>query len=329
MPQTYTGNTYVLEGTAQPPDNPNDNTNHTGDGFKCFGISDFDDATKLYVSKIIVSEGAVFDIRAEYAWRSKVVLDGGTFANTCRSMANTTWGGSGVGALTADSSLDIRFSTVFGDSNGKGDTNLGGYTLNATIAASQTLYLRSSYITNGVFAVSGEGTLGNTVTATDMSNATLELGCAINMGQKLSVKNYTALYTGNNNWNNAELSVTGTFKPIADRFYGPKMQDGSTMDFTEVESFPLANAFTGGNRTITFAADSVIYVNVRNSRAERGAIAKNTPYILEWGANKATREASASFILVDENGPVTDFVLEQDDVGLKIKYVGGMKISIR
>jgi hypothetical protein len=93
------------------------------------------------------------------------------------------------------------------------------------------------------------------------------------MGQKLSVKNYTALYTGNNNWNNAELSVTGTFKLIADRFYGPKMQDGSTMDFTEVESFPLANAFTGGNRTITFAADGVIYVNVRNSRAERGAIA--------------------------------------------------------
>ena len=329
--QTYTGNTYVLEGTARPPDNSGDNTAHTGDGFQCFGVADFDDAAKLYVSKIIVSEGAVFDIRGEYAWRAKTVLAGGTFANTCKDMTHTTWGGSGVGALTADSSLDISCTTIFGDSNGKGDTNLGGYTLSATIAAGKVLHLRCSCITNGVFAVSGEGTLGNAVSATDMSNTTLELGCAINMGQPLTVKNYTSLYNGNSayNYNSAKMSVTGTFKPVTDKFYGPEMQNGSTMDLSEVASFPLVSAFTSGNRTISFASGATINVKLGNSRAECSAIARNTPYILEWGTNKATRQESASFILVGEDGPVENFVLEQDATGLKIKYVGGMMIYIR
>ncbi len=327
--QTYTGNTYVLEGTARPPDNSGDNDSHTGDGFQCFGVATFDEAAKLYVSKIIVSEGAVFDIRGEYAWRSKTVLAGGTFANTCKDMTHTTWGGSGVGALTADSSLDISCTTVFGDSNGKGDTNLGGYTLNATIAAGKALHLRSSRITNGVFAVSGEGTLGNAVTATDMSNATLELGCAINMGQPLTVKNYTSLYNGNSayNYNSAKMSVTGTFKPVTDKFYGCQMQDGSTIDLNaRTGAWDTTSAFTSGSKTVSFAGGATVTIDL-SQRADRKAIAvSDNQYVVTWAAS--AKPADSVTFVPDEDTASYGWTFERDDNGIKLKPKPGFMIRI-
>jgi hypothetical protein len=326
--QNYCGNTYILEGTAQPPDETGTSLNYSGTGFG--STIDWDDAAKLYKSKIIVSNGAVFDIRAGYAWRSKIVLDGGTLANTCADMIKNTWGGSGVGALTADSNLDVSCTIVFGDDNGKGDTNLGGYTLRAKIAESRALYLRCSYITNGVLAVTGTGTIGNN-TATTMTDATLDLGTAINMSSPLTVKNYIARYEGNNFYNTSRLTVTGVFKPVSGCFFGPYLTDGAAIDFSEVKNFPLVNQSSSGhnNKNITFAEGEIsIGIKIGKTRAEFHKIANESPYLLMWG-QKVVRQANAKFVFSDKPDISKEFVLKQDEIGLKVVYVGGMSIKVR
>ena len=105
----YTGGTFIDEGTAQPPDGSDSATSYSYDNFKAFGLGE-----------IIVASGATFDLRANYSYRSHIVLNGGTLTNTKANMTKTTWGGSGIGRLDADSTNNVPCSIVFGDSNGKG-----------------------------------------------------------------------------------------------------------------------------------------------------------------------------------------------------------------
>ena len=276
-PQTYTGGTLITEGVAQPPDGSGANTTYSGDAFKAFGPGVFD--------IIEVSQGAVFDLRANYAYRSFVRLDGGTLRNSNADMSKTTWGGSGIGSLTKDSALEVTRNTVFGDPNGYGDMALGGYTLNVTIASGKHWYVRSSFFTGGGKVVIGTTGWLHPVVDVDASTVDFVVNSAIQLDGQLDVHDYEAQWSGAGyNKGSAALNVHGTFKPSAhDYFYGCTLMDGSTIDLSNrTGALPLTSAFTDtGKKTLEFASGATLSVLASSKNATRNA---NGKQIISWSA---------------------------------------------
>ena len=276
-PQTYTGGTLIAAGVAQPPDGSGANTTYSGDAFKAFGPGVLD--------IIEVSQGAVFDLRANYAYRSFVRLDGGTLRNSNADMSKTTWGGSGIGSLTKDSVLEVTRNTVFGDLNGYGDMNLGGYTLNVTIASGKHWYIRCISCTGGGKVVVGATGWLHPVVDVDASTVDFVVNSAIQLDGQLDVHDYEPQWSGAGyNKGSKALNVHGTFKPAAhDYFYGCTLMDGATIDLSNrTGALPLTSAFTDtGKKTLEFA--SGVTVNVLAS-AKNATKTANGKQIISWSA---------------------------------------------
>ena len=232
-----------------------------------------------------MSQGAVFDLRANYAYRSFVRLDGGTLRNSNADMSKTTWGGSGIGSLTKDSALEVTRNTVFGDPNGYGDMALGGYTLNVTIASSKHWYVRSSFFTGGGKVVIGTMGWLHPVVDVDASTVDFVVNSAIQLDGQLDVHDYEAQWSGADyNKGSAALNVHGTFKPSAhDYFYGCTLMDGSTIDLSNrTGALPLTSAFTDtGKKTLEFASGATLSVLASSKNATRNA---NGKQIISWSA---------------------------------------------
>ena len=276
-PQTYTGGNLIAAGIAQPPDGSGANTTYSGDAFKAFGPGIF--------NIIEVSQGAVFDLRANYAYRSFVRLDGGTLRNSNADMSKTTWGGSGIGSLTKDSALEVTRNTVFGDPNGYGDMVLGGYTLNVTIASGKHWYVRSSFFTGGGKVVIGTMGWLHPVVDVDASTVDFVVNSAIQLDGQLDVHDYEPQWSGAGyNKGSKALNVHGTFKPSAhDYFYGCTLMDGATIDLSNrTGALPLTSAFTDtGKKTLEFASGATVNVLASPKNATRNA---NGKQIISWSA---------------------------------------------
>ena len=276
-PQTYTGGTLIAAGVAQPPDGSGANTTYSGDAFKAFGPGVLD--------IIEVSQGAVFDLRANYAYRSFVRLDGGTLRNSNADMSKTTWGGSGIGSLTKDSVLEVTRNTVFGDLNGYGDMNLGGYTLNVTIASGKHWYIRCISCTGGGKVVVGTTGWLHPVVDVDASTVDFVVNSAIQLDGQLDVHDYEPQWSGAGyNKGSKALNVHGTFKPAAhDYFYGCTLMDGATIDLSNrTGALPLTSTFTDtGKKTLEFASGVTVNVLASVKNATRNA---NGKQIISWSA---------------------------------------------
>ncbi|MBR0066717.1 MAG: hypothetical protein IJQ00_03905, partial [Kiritimatiellae bacterium] len=168
----------------------------------------------------------------------------------------------GIQRLTADSDMDVLNTLVFGPVN----MDLGGNTLSVDITPAKTLYLRGNTVTNGTIDITRGGTL-NIVGATDARTVDFRVNCALNVGAALSVHDYEAAYNYNANGGTAALNVYGAFKPTVGCFYGPTMQDGSTLDLSAWPGdWPVASGFTSGNTAIRFADGATVKVKVGASR---------------------------------------------------------------
>ncbi len=275
-PQTYTGGTLVAEGVAQPPDGNGANTTYSGDAFRTFGPT--------YVA---VARDAVFDLRANYAYygrrtddRRFVRLEGGTLRNSKADMTKTTWGGSGIGALTADSTLDVSYSIVFQSAL----CDLGGHTLTIPIVYAKHLYVHDTTFTNGTIDITSGGYL-HTVKAIDASTVDFKMGCALYLDGQLDVRDYEPVWdNAAYNKGAAALNVHGTFKPAAhDCFYGCTMLDGSKIDLSNrATPLPLTSVFTdSGKKTLEFANGATVKVRV-NSKVFPGG-----SKIMAWSAPPA------------------------------------------
>ena len=273
----YSGGTFIDEGKAQPPDGNGADTLYSYDQFKAFGTNE-----------IIVASNAVFDIRANYAYRSRVVLAGGTLTNTKADMKQTGWGGSGIGRLTEDSTLNVAWNIVFGDNNGYGDMDLGGHTLTTIInPAGSYLYLRCAKIENGKIDITQGGWL-QVVNACVATNVDFRVNCALNIGNTLSVRDYEAVWTSGKTTHNAgtaAMNVYGAFRPNPshDRFYGCTMQDGSTIDLSgRTGTFSTLSTFTTGSTNLQFAAGANVTVNLAGRTDLRTIMKSESPYIVTW-----------------------------------------------
>ena len=322
---TYTGGTFIDEGTAQPPDGTGTNDIYSYDKFKAFGLGE-----------IVVASNAVFDLRANYAYRSWIVLNGGSLVNTKADMGNMTWGGSGIGRLTADSYLGVTNSVVFGDNNAaKGDTlDLGGHTLTAWVGTSgKYLYLRCAKIENGKIDITQGGWL-QVVNACVATNVDFKVKCALNIGNTLSVRDYEAVWASNTKSHNAgtaALNVYGTFTPAAgQKFYGCTMQNGSTIDLSGATgAFSTLSYYTGGSTNIKFAANANVTVNLAGRTDLRTIVKSENPFVVNWPEGLGPA-ASVTF-QVDAETRQNRFKIIRDDErnGLRLVRASGFVLIVQ
>ena len=312
--QTYLGGTLVAEGKAQPHDAPNDNDiTYCCDRTKAFGPGVID-----------VAEGAVFDLRANYAYygvRSDtgllIRLDGGTLANSGpHDMGKTSNGGSGLGALAADSHLDVTRSLMF-QSN---PCDLGGNTLFVNIASGKSWHIRETSFANGRVETGTTGWL-HIVSATDASTVDFKVNSALQIDAQFDVGGYEPVWEdATTHKGTAAMNVHGVFKPAAhDYFYGCTLLDGATIDFANRSTpLPMVSAFTDtGKKNLEFAENATIKVR-KGARCGK---------VVEW--TDETKPASFDTLtFVRDPADQRSYLVQKRDDGIYITS-GGISIILR
>ena len=319
--QTYTGGTVIAAGRAQPPDPASQNDASTGAKFPAFGTG-----------SITVSQGAIFDFRANYDYnenRNAIILDGGELWNDKWNMTHTDWGGVGIAALTKDSPLQVKRTTVLG--YGSGALDLGTHRLSATMSDGQILYVTYPVLSNGTFAVSGIG-WARFDHACDI-DARFEVNSPIAIMADLRVRDYVVTYGGNESSGDKALNVYGTFRPDTDMFYGSTMLDKSTIDlsgrttalpaeavFAKYQPSRLSVSFAEG-ATVTVHVDGRTDLKELSRTKENGAYAG---YLMKWNTRP---DASVKFVL--DGDAARRYRLLCTDGGLVLCPSSGLVIVVR
>ena len=319
--QTYTGGTVIAAGMAQPPDPANQNDASTGAKFPAFGTG-----------SITVAQDAVFDIRANYDYNegfNAMILDGGALRNGKWQMTHTDWGGVGISALMKDSSLQVWYTTVLG--RGSGTLDLGTHKLSATMPDGQVLKVRYPAITNGTFAVSGEG-WAEFVCACDI-DARLEVACPITIAADVRVRDYIVNFSGTASCGDKPMNVYGTFMPNTDMFYGCTMLDKSTIDLSgRTTALPAAAVFTRlqpSRQSVSFEEGATVTVHVdgRTDLKELSRTKENgayAGYLMKWNTRP---DASVKFVL--DGDAARRYRLLCMDGGLVLCPSSGLEIVVR
>ena len=262
--QTYSGGTAVEGGVLAS------GLNGTARSFGTGGIT--------------VAAGGTFDFNGQRDFYSyQMTLDGGTIRNTGADLGGNT---AQVGSLavTADGSrFEARKNIgLINLSYTQAKLDLRGRTLTVDIAAGKSFWLYNTVVSNGTLDVTGAGTLDMDKTAIVATNASFRIDSAMNVKVPVSVRDYIALFAGNNGTGTAALNVYGTFKPSAHNyFYGPTMQDGSTIDLSARTSpMPPVSDSWDGERSLKFASGATVTIDV----GDRAATLARGTRLMSWSA---------------------------------------------
>ena len=362
--QTYTGGNKVEAGLLSAPTPPADEREVIPADDINQGENRLRTTTTLYKAdqhyfgaegnSITVESGAGFDINSNYGYHIyDIVLNGGTLWNVQYSSASLhqSAAGDGVGfRLTDDSAMRFRSDILI---SGGDPINLGGHRLSIYCAiGSKYIHLKNS-ITNGtVELVKGDAAYNRTpdtgtglriAAAVDASDRfTLEDGTGLMVTNAFTIFNYTAklpalygwisLYTGQ-----AQMTVTGTFRPEQRYFPGCTMAAGSTVDLRAwnfaswgaVKSL-ATESYNGGN--IDFAGNVTIDMSGRSDLRELAAAAGESgvkgTYIFKWGEEEgADRPVGRIFRLDEATSQRYHFIY--DNVGLRFIKTKGLIIYVR
>ena len=334
--QTYTGGNVIEAGTVKlsVAHNQYDGYfNELGGGYQF-------ESTKAQYADVEILPGATVDQNGQTGVRSYMfILKGGTLKNSRVDIATNQ-------AMLFDFRLDeaersywqIANSTGFyKDLGGPTSLDLGGKTLQVGIAAGKNLYLRNTTISNGVLDVVSGGYL-YTIGAASTIDADVNLGCALRLEQPLSVRSIAVKFNGDWDVGTAALKVYGAFRPETEGgyFYGPTMQDGSTLDFSAWPAdlgWPVYSRSqyvwgTKVNNTLSFADGARVTVKLdgRDRRELRAMAEDDGTYLLKWDTQTANYE-SATFSL--DAGSSKSFRLVKDAEGLRFCYKLGFAFVVR
>ena len=223
--QTYAGGTTVAAGTLKPA---------------AYGKYYPLGADK---SVLTVNAGATFDVNGQYDYHYyRFVLAGGTLANTGAAMGTGAdthyWGSISDITLAEDSFVNAPSCILMYG----GAINLGGKTLQVTVAHGSQLYMNGMTVSNGTFRTVATG--GNNATGDinawlhlyggcDFKDTTLELDTAVALYQTVPVKNLVNAYEGLYASGPGSFRVSGSFKPVGNAFHDVTLLDGATLDLTE------------------------------------------------------------------------------------------------
>ena len=228
-------------------------------------------------TSVYVEAGAFYDINGVYDINCyPIVLRGGTITNS-KAQTEYTWGSIGNVTLEADSTIDASNSTVV-FSGGTAVFNLNGHTLTAQFPETDArphLFMYRAAISNGTFAVVGNGYLDFHTAATEAKTATLDCDSFTIFNQSIAVSNYVARYAGTvvSGGGSGAIQVYGSFKPISDRFYRTVLHDHATIDLSALSA--TMNAATPIGSLSFDAATSNVTINVgaRTLQADEQLIA--------------------------------------------------------
>ncbi len=322
--QTYTGMTEICDGTLR--------TTVNGVDYEPFGH-----ATVENLRDIDVMSGATFEIANSWYTIYRLVLHGGTVVFDYDNNNSGGYHGCIFGATRLlDDSYFVAKTGARPHFWSTHTLDLGGHVLDVTMASGVTFDLGGvgavgSTITNGTIRVSG-GTLHTDKFKNIAMNAktvNLQVSCALNIEsiRALDIGDYEALYTGTSNAGTGALNVYRTFKPVSTNFYGPTMQDGSTMDlraWPESAGWPLASGFKTGATNVQFAADSTVNVNLAG-RSDLMALAKsNEPYVVTWDS----APSDVAFTL-DAETAMLGFKLRPRAEGLRLERLKGIVVIVK
>lgn len=240
-------------------------------------------------SSIVVNSGATYDINGLYydynnKGKYKFILNGGVLANKGSDLENSFAQMTEV-ALTKNATISASRSFAFvGDGYSATSIELGGNTLSVVIGTGKSFVCSNTSATNGTISTSGDGWFGLGSTSSENKGGTFKgnnLNFVVNSGlgvyENATIRNYEPRYNGDRNLGSKTLNVTGVFKPSAhDYFYGPTMQDGSTIDLS-ARTMPLGavSSNTTGNAKLKFAANARVNIELgsRNVKTDTKLIA--------------------------------------------------------
>ena len=321
--QSYSGGTEVRGGTIQAPQS----TAAYNAAFTPFGTG-----------AIIVNSNAVFHAQSTAAYTNSVILNGGTVR-----------GGAGDGTkrpivmlekVTADSTVDQSVKAMEIGTSGV-TTDLNGYTVFAKMyGATYFRWFGSLEGVNGKIVATGQGYF--TEFPEEARGVDLDVSSKIHFQNETHVHDFRAANSNHSDATGAGLGiyVSGTYTPVGDYYYGCVMEDGSTLDLsgrTEVFSVKssLSNATDSklnttakkeARRTVQFAADATVTVNLAGRQDLRTIVVSESNYIVKWDETFGW-PTTTKFKLDAETAQ--KFALGADATGLRLNKKSGMAIIFR
>ncbi len=260
-------------------------------------------------------------------------MDGGLVQNTGSDVAQDNGQFFDV-RLTADSEFSaISNWGLFSAREARATAiDLGGHALKVAIGANKIFHVVNSELKNGFIDITSGGWFQTGLNNGDAkaclenvaTNADFRIASAMKIYAPLSVRDYEQVYGANNNDGNGAFSVHGTFKPAAhDYFYGVTLMDGSAIDLSQrTSALPLTSSFSGGKKTIDFAANAKVTVDL-SGRADVSALAKSGDYVVTWTESTAPG-ADVTFRL--DAATAAKYTLKADATGLRLGRGGFMMI---
>ena len=331
-PQTYTGETIVNEGTLRAADGANVNAGSTTAVTNSpFGAS----------RTITVGPEGVLDPRGSYSWGYHTVnLDGGAISNTVaqRGVGTTAYNVAAENykkpfnpriVLLADST----FATTK-EFNFNGEVVADGHELEIWIASGQGLLWVPKAAENAVFVVTNGGYLKTLKNHTfDQKTATLKfMGGTVDLAGNLVVSNYYVATSVTDYQFDTRpelmMTVSGTFTPVSQNFFGCQMLDGATIDLSgqkaswsshsALVNSHMSTKWQGECRDVTFAeGEKVTKVTIDvGSREFRGET-----QIVSWSEGSKVSAAGAKFVL-SAAAKARGYRLTRDENGLYIGPTG-------
>ena len=334
-PQTYTGETIVNEGTLRAADGANVNADSTTAVTNSpFGAS----------RTITVGPEGVLDPRGSYSWGYHTVnLDGGAISNTVaqRGVGTTAYNVAAENykkpfnpriVLLADST----FATTK-EFNFNGEVVADGHELEIWIASGQGLLWVPKAAENAVFVVTNGGYLKTLKNHTfDQKTATLKfMGGTVDLAGDLVVSNYYVATSVTDyqfdTRSGLKMTVSGTFTPVSQNFFGCQMLDGATIDLSGQEAcWSSHSALVNSHKStdgqgdcldVTFAegekVTKVTKVTIDvGSREFRGET-----QIVSWSEGSKVSAAKATFVL-SSAAKAKGYRLVRDENGLYVRRTG-------
>ena len=322
---TYTGGTEVRAGTFRlgAPKVPDAREQVCVGTLGAFGTD------------VTVEAGATLDACGTVNnYRNRVVLNGGTLANTLAISSGSSYSHFGDVTLTADSYMDWVCGGLVRRDGTPVTLDLQGHTLHWNgrgQSASDWCWLLNTDVTAGTLSVDGfltayyltDGTKG--IRAPQTTLVVNRSGLLAIDREPVTVKDYIAANTSDGALYSANsLTVSGVFRAEADRHWGCTLADGATLDLTGWEG-PW-NTTSAGGRAVIFPTTEGATVNVNLANRTDLKVIKRTgkKCVVEWAA----MPENTTFVL-DNDTRMRGYRIQKTEDGLKLTYIGGTMIIMK
>ena len=266
--QTFTGGTVIDGGVLRY----GCSTKIINDKYP-FGYAD---PATTNMGPVTINAGGVLDPAGSEGWGNHhVTFNGGMVSNT------VAWATSTYGVFNPSLTVNADFTFATMQNYGWAVGELNGHTATVYVAmGAATLFIQShpsTPPTSGCLNVVRGGYLSTFAPSlnrpTQFQNVDLLCNAALALQDKasLSFRDYAANYLYNYSSGNAALNVYGTFTPNSNYFYGPVMQDGSTIDLSgKTGTWNVTTSLSYGSTTTTFAFGAKVTVELGNRAIAKG-----------------------------------------------------------